>query len=57
MQFGVYIPSEAVMNILNYCHGGYDGDIVSVEADLRMGIPGIDIVGMAAGLQSMPATR
>ncbi len=35
------------MNVLNYCHGGYDGDIVSVEADLRMGIPGIDIVGMA----------
>ena len=35
------------MFVLNYCHGGYDGDIVSVEADLRMGIPGIDIVGMA----------
>ena len=35
------------MFILNYCHGGFDGDIVSVEADLRMGIPGIDIVGMA----------
>ena len=35
------------MFVLNYCHGGYDGDIVSVEADLRNGIPGIDIVGMA----------
>ncbi|MBO7047694.1 MAG: YifB family Mg chelatase-like AAA ATPase [Spirochaetia bacterium] len=35
------------MFVLNYCHGGFDGDIVSVEADLRMGIPGIDIVGMA----------
>ena len=35
------------MYVLNYCHGGYDGDIVSVEADLRVGIPGIDIVGMA----------
>lgn len=34
------------MLILNYCHSGYDGDIVSVEADLRKGIPGIDIVGM-----------
>ena len=34
------------MFVLNYCHGGFDGDIVSVEADLRMGIPGIDIVGM-----------
>ena len=35
------------MFVMNYCHGGFDGDIVSVEADLRMGIPGIDIVGMA----------
>ncbi len=43
----MFISIGGLMFVLNYCHGGYDGDIVYVEADLRMGIPGIDIVGMA----------
>ncbi len=34
------------MNIISYCPGGFEGDIVSVEADLRTGIPGVDLVGM-----------
>ena len=34
------------MNIISYCPGGFEGDIVSVEADLRSGIPGVDLVGM-----------
>lgn len=34
------------MNIISYCPNGFDGNIVSVEADLRNGIPGVDLVGM-----------
>ena len=34
------------MNIISYSPGGFEGDIVSVEADLRTGIPGVDLVGM-----------
>ncbi len=41
-----YIFQEIMMNIISYCPGGFEGDIVSVEADLRAGIPGVDLVGM-----------
>jgi magnesium chelatase family protein len=34
------------MQILSYVGGGYEGDLVRVEVDLRRGIPGIDIVGL-----------
>jgi len=34
------------MNIISYSPGGFEGDIVSVEADLRSGIPGVNLVGM-----------
>ena len=34
------------MNIISYSPGGFEGDIVSVEADLRPGIPGVNLVGM-----------
>jgi magnesium chelatase family protein len=34
------------MTIISYSPGGFEGDIVSVEADLRTGIPGVDLVGM-----------
>ena len=34
------------MQVLSYMRGGYEGNIVNVEVDLRRGIPGIDIVGL-----------
>ncbi len=40
------------MPVLAHCGLGYDGVIVRVEAAIRAGIPGIDIVGMAG-----PAVR
>ncbi len=35
-----------MMHIYSYVGGGYEGDIVKVEVDLRRGIPGMDIVGL-----------
>ncbi len=35
------------MEIFGYAPWGYEGDIVSVEVDLRRGIPGMEIVGLA----------
>ncbi|MFW5775790.1 MAG: YifB family Mg chelatase-like AAA ATPase [Spirochaetota bacterium] len=36
------------MTILSYAPGGYHGHIVTVEVDCRLGIPGMDIVGLPA---------
>ena len=37
------------MNVLAYAPRGADGIIIRVEADIRRGIPGIDITGLAEG--------
>ncbi|MCL2834894.1 MAG: ATP-binding protein, partial [Treponema sp.] len=37
------------MHILSYVPWGADGIIIRVEADIRRGIPGIDITGLAEG--------
>ncbi|MCL2382467.1 MAG: YifB family Mg chelatase-like AAA ATPase [Treponema sp.] len=37
------------MNVLAYAPLGADGIIIRVEADIRRGIPGIDITGLAEG--------
>lgn len=34
------------MTILSYVNEGFDGSVVTVEVDLRRGIPGMDIVGL-----------
>ena len=34
------------MDVAGFVNHGFDGDIVHVEADLRRGIPGVDIVGL-----------
>lgn len=36
------------MTIYSYAPGGYHGHIVTVEVDCRVGIPGMDIVGLPA---------
>ena len=35
------------MNIVSFSPFGYEGNIVSVEVDLRRGIPAVDLVGLA----------
>jgi magnesium chelatase family protein len=37
------------MSIMAYMPYGADGIIIRVEADIRRGIPGIDITGLAEG--------
>ena len=37
------------MRIFSFSPFGYEGSLVSVEVDLRRGIPAIDIVGLADG--------
>jgi magnesium chelatase family protein len=37
------------MRVLSYVPYGYEGILVSIEADIRRGIPGIDISGLAEG--------
>ena len=37
------------MQIYTFQPFGYEGSIVSVETDLRRGIPAVDIVGLADG--------
>ena len=37
------------MKIYSFSPFGYEGSLVTVEADLRMGIPAVDIVGLADG--------
>jgi len=34
------------VTIFSYASGGFEGDLVTVEVDLRRGIPGMDIVGL-----------
>lgn len=34
------------MAVFSYASAGFDGTIISIEVDLRRGIPGIDIVGL-----------
>ncbi len=34
------------MHIISFVNRGYTGSIVTVEVDLRMGIPGMDVVGL-----------
>lgn len=38
-----------VMEIVSFARYGYEGEIVKVEADLRRGIPAVDIVGLPDG--------
>ena len=35
------------MNILSFSPFGYEGAMVTIEVDLRRGIPAVDIVGLA----------
>ena len=37
------------MNITSYVPGGFEGDVVQVEIDLRRSIPGMEIVGLPDG--------
>ena len=37
------------MKIYSFSPFGYEGNLVSVEVDIRRGIPAIDIVGLADG--------
>lgn len=37
------------MPVLAFTPGGYHGHLVTVEVDLRLGIPGTDLVGLASG--------
>ena len=37
------------MNIYSFEPFGYEGSLVTVEVDLRRGIPAVDIVGLADG--------
>ena len=34
------------MAVFSYASAGFDGTIISIEVDVRRGIPGIDIVGL-----------
>ena len=38
------------MNIFTFAPFGYEGSIISVETDIREGIPSVDIVGLADGV-------
>ncbi len=37
------------MLVTSYAAGGFDGEVVGVEVDIRGGIPGVDIVGLPDG--------
>lgn len=37
------------MRIFGFASGGFDGDLVTVEVDIRRGLPGTEIVGLAGG--------
>ncbi len=43
------IPWEDLMEIFAHEPAGFEGCLVAVEVDIRRGIPGIDLVGLAAG--------
>ncbi len=40
---------ENIMRIFSFSPFGYEGSLVSVEVDLRRGIPAVDLVGLADG--------
>ncbi len=42
-------PEEIPMDIVSFARKGYAGELVKVEADLRRGIPAVDIVGLPDG--------
>ncbi len=37
------------MRVFGFALGGFDGDLVTVEVDIRRGLPGTEIVGLAGG--------
>ena len=37
------------MRVFGFASGGFDGDLVTVEVDIRRGLPGTEIVGLAGG--------
>jgi len=43
------IYPEELMEIVSFAQYGYEGEIIKVEADLRRGIPAVDIVGLPDG--------
>ncbi len=43
------MPQRGYMRILSFSPFGYEGALVSVEVDLRRGIPAVDLVGLADG--------
>ena len=45
------------MMIYSFSPFGYEGALVSVEVDLRRGIPAIDIVGLADAYCSLPGDK
>jgi magnesium chelatase family protein len=45
----LYLVGGKYMNITSYVPGGFEGDIVEVEIDLRRSIPGMEIVGLPDG--------
>lgn len=47
MEFNAFLEFE--MQIYSFSPFGYEGALVTVEVDLRRGIPAIDIVGLADG--------
>ena len=42
-------PGGKLMEIVSFARRGYAGELVKVEADLRRGIPSVDIVGLPDG--------
>ena len=50
---GIFVPVKLLlgvcMQIYSFSPFGYEGSLVTVEVDLRRGIPAIDIVGLADG--------
>ena len=42
-------PEDKPMEIVSFARRGYAGELVKVEADLRRGIPSVDIVGLPDG--------
>ena len=41
------MENNTTTRIFSFSSFGYEGSIVSVETDLRRGIPAVDIVGLA----------
>jgi magnesium chelatase family protein len=45
----LYLVGGRNMNITSYVPGGFEGDVVQVEIDMRRSIPGMEIVGLPDG--------